>query len=173
MKFIVSIVFSVAALCAADFNTGQAARAIVGQPQFTRQDATPTDMVIGGASGVAYANNMLFVADSNRVGAAPSDNRVLIYTDVANMLPSPTAELTYLQRCPVCVGKAAVVLGQKDFNTIDPTIRPTRTGLRNPTANRYGGSRPVADLEVRRRQERGQSRGEHVPEAGETTRRHG
>ena len=79
MKCIVSIVFSAAALFAADFNTGQAARAVVGQPQFTRQDATPTDMVIGGASGVAYANNMLFVADSNRVGASPSDNRVLIY----------------------------------------------------------------------------------------------
>ena len=134
MKCIVSIVFSAAALFAADFNTGQAARAVVGQPQFTRQDATPTDTVIGGASGVAYANNMLFVADSNRVGASPSDNRVLIYNDVAGMLKTPTAEWDYTQRCPVCVGQANVVLGQPDFTTITPTLKPTRTGMRNPTA---------------------------------------
>ena len=70
MKFIVWFVFGCAAMCAADFNTGQAARAVVGQAQFTRQDASPTGSVIGGASGVAYANNMLFIADSNRVGAA-------------------------------------------------------------------------------------------------------
>src|SRR5689334_4423642 len=122
MKFIVLIVFSAAALSAADFNTGQAARAVVGQPQFTRQDATPTDMVIGGASGVAFANNMLFVADSNRVGAAPSDNRVLIYQDVQSLLKTPTTEWIYTQRCPVCVGQAAIVLGQPDFTTIDPTL---------------------------------------------------
>jgi uncharacterized protein (TIGR03437 family) len=119
---------------AADFNTGQAARAVVGQPQYTRQDATPTASIIGGASGVAYANNTLFVADSNRVGAFPSDNRVLIYRDVANMLPVPTAELNYSQRCPVCVGQANVVLGQPDFVTTNPTLSPTRTGMRNPTA---------------------------------------
>src|SRR6476646_324089 len=101
MKCIVLMVFSVAALCAADFNTGQAARAVVGQPQFTRQDAAPTSSVIGGASGVAYANNTLFVADSNRVGAPPSANRVLIFPDVGGLLKTPTAEWDYTQRCPV------------------------------------------------------------------------
>src|SRR4029453_1710638 len=110
MKCIVSFVFGAAAMFAADFNTGQAARAVVGQPQFTRQDASPTDSVIGGASGVAYANNMLFVADSNRVGASPSANRVLIFKDVTNLIKTPTDEWDYLSRCPVCVGAAAVVL---------------------------------------------------------------
>ena len=134
MKCIVCVVLSAAALCAADFNTGQAARAIIGQPQYTRQSAEPTDQVIGGASGVAYANNTLIVADANRVGAFPTDNRVLIYHNVAGMLPAPTAELSYTQRCPVCVGQADVVLGQPDFVTINPTLSPTRTGLRNPSA---------------------------------------
>ena len=141
MKCIVLFVFSAASLFAADqFNTGQAARAVIGQPQFTRQVATTSGAsewpgtVLGGASGVAYANNMLFVADSNRVGASPSNNRVLIYRNVSSLLPRPTDELNYLTRCPVCVGKADVVLGQKDFDTVDPTIKPTRNGLRNPTA---------------------------------------
>src|ERR1700694_1894642 len=120
MKCIVFVAFSAAALCAADFNTGQAARAVIGQPQYTRQDATPTDQIIGGASGVAYANNTLIVADSNRVSAFPSDNRVLIYHNVAGMLPAPNADFDYTQRCPVCVGQADVVLGQPDFVNINP-----------------------------------------------------
>src|SRR5690349_22118316 len=129
MKCIVSLTFSLAlaaSVSAADFNTGQAARAVIGQPQFTRQVATTigspewTGTVLGGASGVAYANNMLFVADSNRVGASPSNNRVLIYRNVSGLLPGPTAELGYNQRCPVCVGTADLVLGQPDFNTVDP-----------------------------------------------------
>src|SRR5438046_346766 len=128
MKCIVCFVLSAAAIFAAEFNTGQAARAVVGQPQFTRQDASPTGSAIGGASGLAYANNMLFVADSNRVGALPSANRVLIYKNVSGMLPGLTDELGYNQRCPVCVGTADVVLGQTDFVTIDPTLKPTRTG---------------------------------------------
>src|SRR4051794_37576599 len=115
MKCIVSFVLCAAATFAADFNTGQAARAVVGQPQFTRQDASPNQSIIGGASGVAFANNMLFVADSNRVGATPSANRVLIFPDVSGLLKTPTSEWDYTQRCPVCVGTATVVLGQKDF----------------------------------------------------------
>jgi uncharacterized protein (TIGR03437 family) len=134
MKCLVSLVFCAAATFAADFNTGQAARAVFGQPQFTRQDATPSDTVIGSASGVAYANNMLFVADSNRIGATPSDNRVLIFKNVSDVLQSPTAQWDYTQRCPVCVGQASIVLGQTDFTTINPTLKPTRNGLRNPTA---------------------------------------
>jgi uncharacterized protein (TIGR03437 family) len=127
-------VLSVAATFAADFNTGQAARALIGQPQFTRQDATPSDTVIGSASGVAFANNTLFVADSNHIGASPSDNRVLIFNNISDALKDPTAQWDYTQRCPVCVGQANVVLGQTNFTTIDPTLKPTRTGLRNPTA---------------------------------------
>jgi hypothetical protein len=151
MKCIVSFVFCASAIFAADFNTGQAARALFGQPQFTRQDAIPSDTVLGSASGVAYANNMLFVADSNRLGAVPTANRVLIFPDVAGVLKTPTDEWSYNQRCPVCVGQATVVVGQKDFATIDPTIRPTRTGLRNPTAVASDGVRlVVADTDSNR-----------------------
>src|SRR5579864_4976523 len=151
MKCIVLFAFSAAALCAADFNTGQAARAIIGQPQYTRQDAAPTDQIIGGASGVAYANNTLIVADANRVGAFPTDNRVLIYRNVAGMLPPPNAQLPYTQRCPVCVGQADVVLGQPDFVTINPSLTPTRTGMRNPSAVSTDGVHlVVADTDLNR-----------------------
>lgn len=151
MKCIVFVVLGSAALCAADFNTGQAARAIIGQPQYTRQDAAPTSQIIGGASGVAYANNTLIIADANRVGAFPSDNRVLIYRNVAGMLPPPNAQLSYTQRCPVCVGQADVVLGQPDFVTINPSLTPTRTGMRNPNAVASDGVHlVVADTDLNR-----------------------
>ena len=74
MKCILFLALSASVAGAADFNTGQAARAVVGQPQYTRQDATPTASIIGGASGVANANNTLFVADSTRVGAFHHDD---------------------------------------------------------------------------------------------------
>ena len=47
------------------------------------------------------------------------------------MLPSPTAPLTYNRKCPVCLGRASVVLGQPDFTTTD--INLTQAGLRTPT----------------------------------------
>jgi len=151
MKCIVSLVLSVAATFAADFNTGQAARAVFGQPQFTRQDATPSDTVIGSASGVAFANNTLFIADSNRIGATPTANRVLIFNNVSDVLKTPSDQWDYTQRCPVCVGQANVVLGQTNFTTIDPTLKPTRTGLRNPTAVASDGVRLiVADTDSNR-----------------------
>ena len=67
--------------------------------------------------GIAYANNMLFVDswDSNRIGAAPVNERVLIFKNLSNMLPQPTDELPYLSRCPVCGGAASTVVGQPDL----------------------------------------------------------
>jgi len=94
---------------AASFTNGQAARLVIGQPTFTSQDSNSSDTVVGGVSGLAYANDTLLVADSNRVGAGPSNHRVLVYQGVSSMLPSPTAELTYSRKCPVCVGQATVL----------------------------------------------------------------
>ena len=73
--------------------------------------------------GLAYANNTLFVADSNHIQATPSDNRVLIYNNVSQFIYSPTADIPQGLRCPVCFGVPAlpgganVVLGQPDFVT--------------------------------------------------------
>ena len=87
-----------------DFVTGQAARAVIGQPFFNAQNAgaastTPAPAggprrprrpanlqgtpitLLGAASGVAYVNNTLFVVDDNHLGFTPDNNRVLIYPE--------------------------------------------------------------------------------------------
>jgi hypothetical protein len=131
-------VFLLAAVSAfaqpAGFTNGQAARLVIGQTTFTSQDPNSSDTILGGASGIAYANDSLFVADSNYVGADPSNHRVLMYQGLSSMLPSPTAALTYNRKCPVCVGQANVVLGQPDFTTTTENIAATSNALRLPTA---------------------------------------
>jgi len=136
MKCISVLILSVATLFAqgADLTTGQAARLVIGQPTFTSQNTNSSDIIVGGASGLAYAADTLFVADSNRVGATPSNHRVLLFKGAASMFPSPVAELTYDRKCPVCVGKATVVLGQPDFTTTTLNLVANRSALRLATA---------------------------------------
>ena len=64
---------------AQQFETGQAARLVVGQTSFTSQVFGASDTLLGGAGGLAFANDTLFVADSNRVGFLPLNNRVLMF----------------------------------------------------------------------------------------------
>ena len=89
--------------------------------------------MLGAISGLAYANGTLFVADSNRAGATPINNRVLIYRDIAGEFPpqvqEPPAQKT---RCPVCGGVANVVLGQVDFSQTN--VAATQSGMSLPTA---------------------------------------
>jgi uncharacterized protein (TIGR03437 family) len=133
MKCIPVFLLSVAAVSAQTFVPGQAARLVVGQPNgFTAQDTNSSNVTIGAANGVAVAGDTLFVADSNNLGATPSNNRVLIFTNLSSQLPTPTAQLTYSGKCPVCVGQASVVLGQPDFVTTTINDTPTRNSLRNP-----------------------------------------
>jgi uncharacterized protein (TIGR03437 family) len=132
MKCIFVLILTAAAMCAADFATGQAARLVIGQITFTQQDEGASDTLLGAAGGVAFANNMLFVVDGNRFGAGPINNRVLVYRNVSSWLPSPTDALEYNTKCPVCVGRADVVLGQPDFTHSD--IALNETGMRTPTA---------------------------------------
>jgi len=90
---------------ASEFVTGQAARAAIGQINFTIADIGATQSLLGGISGLAYANNMLFVADSNRIGSAPINNRVLIYHNITTQFPppnSPSDPPNQGARCPVC-----------------------------------------------------------------------
>ena len=143
-----------------DFVTGQAARAVIGQPFFNAQNAgaasttpspaggprrprRPTSLqgtpitLLGAASGVAYVNNTLFVVDDNHLGFTPDNNRVLIYPNINQMIPAATAEIPPLSgRCPVCGGTATVVVGQPDFDTTTttPTVPVTAGSMHLPTA---------------------------------------
>ena len=105
---------------AADFLTGQAARAVIGQTFFSAQNTGASNTVIGAAGGLAFANNILFVADDNHIGLLPDNNRVLIFPVNPYLLhvPAIDAEIPpYSGRCPVCGGQASEVLGQPDFLT--------------------------------------------------------
>jgi uncharacterized protein (TIGR03437 family) len=133
MKCIPVFLLCSTAVVAQTFVTGQAARLVVGQPNgFTAQDTNSSNRTIGAASGVAVAGDTLFVADSNRIGATPSNNRVLIFTNISSQLPAPNAQLAYNTKCPVCVGTASVVLGQPDFVTTTVNTLATQNSLRNP-----------------------------------------
>ena len=107
---------------------------VIGQQTFTAQNSNSSDTVLGAASGLAYAADTLFVADSNRVGASPNNHRVLLYQNLSGMLPSPTDSLTYNRKCPVCVGQATMVLGQPDFSTTTENLAASSNNLRLPTA---------------------------------------
>ncbi len=140
MKVISVFFLSAAALCAADFLTGQAARAVIGQVTFTDENPAPSDTVLGGLSGLAFAADTLFVADANEIGAMYSNERVLLFQGMSSQLPSPSAELPTAAQlapgslCPVCVGRATVVLGQPDFSTTTLNSAASQGNLRSPTA---------------------------------------
>jgi uncharacterized protein (TIGR03437 family) len=112
------------------FNTGQAARLVVGQNTFTTGDFGATNQLLGSPSGVAYANGTLWVADANRLGALPNNNRVLQFND-ASTYPTPTQSPAVPgSTCGVCRGKASLVLGQPDF--ISSSLSLTQGGMRAP-----------------------------------------
>jgi uncharacterized protein (TIGR03437 family) len=137
MKYLSLFVISSTLAYGQQFVTGQAARLVIGQPTFTAQDTgSPSAFQLGAVGGVAYANNMLFVVDSNRVQATPVDNRVLIYTNLNSFVLPPTTEIPQGVRCPVCAGSpqtepASVVLGQPNFTSI--AIGQTASTMRTPT----------------------------------------
>lgn len=134
-----------------DFMTGMGARLVIGQPTFTAQEPGASDTRLGAVGGIAYANDMLVVADANRMGATPINHRVLIFKNLSQQLPGPLDG--YPQngsRCPACVGRATVVLGQKNFTDRDykPTAADT---LRTPIGVATDGVRlAVADTDNNR-----------------------
>jgi len=111
--------------------TGQAARLIIGQKNFTYSDYGATNQLIGSPAGVAYANGVLWISDSNRLGSTPNNNRVLRFSDVPTY-PAPTAPPDILgTTCGVCRGVASLVLGQPDFTTTNQSL--SANGLRSPS----------------------------------------
>jgi hypothetical protein len=87
MKSITLVLLAAVAASAADFTTGQAARLVIGQSTFTEGEQGAGQNLIGGVGGVAYANDMLFVADGNRIGASVNQ-RVLIFKNLSGNLPA-------------------------------------------------------------------------------------
>jgi len=80
----------------ADFVTGQAARAVIGQATY-RAEYRRFQHGAGSSRRAAYAANTLFAADSNRVGLLPNNNRVLIFNNIQQQLPAADAEIRTIQ----------------------------------------------------------------------------
>jgi hypothetical protein len=154
MKFLVLTFLTPLMAQNASFLTGQAARMTIGQPTFTAQSTgAPSAYQFGAVGGVAYANNTLFVVDSNHVQAVPVQNRVLIYDNISKFLYPPTSEIPQGDPCPVCIGPANygadVVVGQPSFTTTDFNL--TQTGLRTPTGVASNGQiLVIADTDFNR-----------------------
>ena len=139
MKSFLFLLLSPVLACGQVYATGQAARMIIGQPNFTQQEGdTSSAYELGACAGVAWANNTLFIADDNRVQATPENDRVLIYNNISSFVIPPTAQVPNQGiRCPVCGGspdtlQANVVLGQPDFVTF--TTGVANNLMQTPTA---------------------------------------
>ncbi len=103
----------------------------MGQTSFTSQSFGASDTLLGGAAGLAFAGDTLYVADSNGLGFTPQNNRVLMFQHISQNLPAPTAQIpAYSGTCPICVGQAGVVLGQPDF--LSTNFHTSQTGMRTP-----------------------------------------
>jgi len=152
MKCLIFILLTVIPVLAQPipFVTGQSARAVMGQPEFDAESDSASSTIVGAVSGVAWANNMLFVADANMVSAAPINNRVLIFQNVPGQLPAVTAEVPYTSQCPVCIGTATWVVGQPDFATTTPipciTPPPNISNTNTPTSPVCPANAPQAPM---------------------------
>jgi len=131
------------------FVTGEAARLVIGQKNFTYADYGATNQLIGSPAGIALVNGVLWVVDANRLGSSPDNNRVLRFSDTSTY-PAPTQPPDVLgSTCGVCRGVASLVLGQPDFTTTNQNL--SATGLRNPTGVTSDGTRlVVADTDNNR-----------------------
>ena len=151
VKYLLLWLASVAIAPSAEFYSGQAARLLIGQKTFTEQDPTSTQGILGGVGGLAIANNMLFVADANPVGAAPLNNRVLIYRGLDQITLPVNALVPQVNRCPACRGAAGTVLGQTDFVKNELKTVPAASSMRSPSAVASDGTRlVVADTDNNR-----------------------
>lgn len=139
MKWIFALCALAGACHAQEFFSSQAARLVIGQNPFTNAYPGASDQLLGSITGVAYAADTLIVADGNNIGGTPVNHRVLIYRNVSSFVPDRRAVLPLSNpRCPACVGKADVVLGQPDFTTTE--LKPAaQNTLRNPLGVAYNG----------------------------------
>ena len=101
-------------------------------------------------SSMAFAGDTLFVADGNREGYTPNNNRVLVFNNASQVWPQPLDSIpAYSGSCPVCVGQANLVLGQPNFTST--VAHTSQTGMSTPTAVASDGRiLVVADTENNR-----------------------
>jgi len=125
---------------AQEYATGQAARLAIGQRPMVAAEPGASDILMGAVNGVAYAANTLVVGDANRVGADPNNNRVLIYRDMASQVIGLRDAFPQTDtRCPACIGKAATVLGQADFETVTFPQAVAQDTMNRPLGVAYNG----------------------------------
>lgn len=102
----------------------------MGQQAFSHIVQGASQTLLGGASGLAWANvngtPELFVADANNISAVPSNNRIMVFNtsqvpgihaDVASFAGAGGSSL-----CPLCGFPAIFELGQPDFTSTNPGI---------------------------------------------------
>jgi uncharacterized protein (TIGR03437 family) len=132
---------------AQQFINGQAARAVIGQVNFTVGNSLQSNVILGGSGGVAYdaAHHSLYVADSNRLGASANGNadtqtnRVLVFN--TSQVPAPHDPLnnSYLSVCYLCGYPASLSLGQPSFT---PTDSSSGTAVFDPGLAATSTSQP-------------------------------
>ena len=132
MKYLATLLLCVAPAFCADLVSGEAARAVIGQPTFTAQNAASPASTLGGVSGIAYANGTLFVTGANRLAANPMQNRVVIYHNINQKIGLPNAVPPAGSRCSICFGLGDTIVGQPDASGVDPGLSATQLNL--PTA---------------------------------------
>ncbi|MBV9267448.1 MAG: hypothetical protein JO061_14850, partial [Acidobacteriaceae bacterium] len=145
MKFLLASALVVCAPFAycTSFSNGQAARAVIGQYEFTQNNAAANSQIVGGVSGLAYDGSGLWVADGDVIGALVN-NRVLRFA-ITGQLQVPHADLSVVgsptadNSCVLCGYVADVVLGQVDFVSVTAGTAATASSstagsMSNPTA---------------------------------------
>jgi uncharacterized protein (TIGR03437 family) len=142
------ILFSAFTVQAQTYTNGQAARAVFGQTNFTAANNNPSQTILGAASGLAFYNGILYVADSTRAAAVPNDSRIVAFPVARipglhdNLLNDNLAN----SDCFLCGFPASFSLGQTTWsppaaNTTCPTgvtapcflIGRSQTALANAT----------------------------------------
>ncbi len=112
------VLFSSASIIQAQtFSNGQAARAVLGQTNFTKGDPRSNQYTLGAVSGLAFANGNLWVADSSRTAAAPNNSRIVGFQTA--LIPRPHDDLgndgLTNSDCYLCGFGAFMELGQSTW----------------------------------------------------------
>lgn len=138
---LVGLLASTLSIYAQTFQNDQAARAVFGQTNFTAGNNNPSQQILGGASGLAYANGTLWVADSNRVAAGPNNNRILAFQ--TSLVPGINSDITTAgltnTDCYLCGFPAYLSLGQTSFTPTDTTTGLFDPGLSQSTLHNATG----------------------------------
>ncbi len=131
-----------------NFVTGQAARAEIGQQNFTSGQSGAAANLLGSANGIAYdpVHGLIWVADSNLLQLTPQNNRVLSFP--TNQIPGPYVDLSQQtpadSNCGLCGFGANTVLGQPDFVSSNPGRAATATAATGSVAETGSMSGPTA-----------------------------